>query len=96
MNDVLEDPSAVVHYVHFPSLVLESGGGEVLGGHLMPFGFDTFEELDRGWVSVSNSSSGCDWELDQISAMGDPPHMFQISSDHRRSTAEGQRRVTLQ
>jgi hypothetical protein len=29
-------------------------------------------------VSVSNSSSGCDWELDQVSAMGGPTHM-----DHR-------------
>jgi hypothetical protein len=47
-------------------------------------------------LSVSNSSSSCDREPDQISAVGDPPHMVQIGSDDRRSTAEGQRRVTLQ
>ena len=47
-------------------------------------------------LSVSNSSSGCDGELDQVPAMGDPTHMVQIGRGYRRSIAEGQRRVALQ
>jgi PIN domain len=50
----------------------------------------------RMHLSVSNSSSGCDWELDQVPAVGDPPHMVQIGSGHRLSTADGQWRVALQ
>ena len=47
-------------------------------------------------VSVSNSLSGRDWELDQVPAVGDPTHMVQIGKGHRVSTGEGQRRVALQ
>ena len=47
-------------------------------------------------VSVSNSSSGGDWELDEVPAVGDPTHMVQIGWGHRVSTGEGHRRVALQ
>ena len=47
-------------------------------------------------VSVSNSWSGGDGELDEVPAVGDPAHMVQIGRDHRVSTGEGQRRVALQ
>ena len=47
-------------------------------------------------LSVSNSSSGRHWELDQVPAVGDPTHIVQIGRDHRVPTAEGQRRVALQ
>ena len=46
-------------------------------------------------LSVSNSSSGCDWELDQVPAVGEPTHMVQIGRGDRLPTAEGQRRVAL-
>ena len=39
-------------------------------------------------MSVSNSLSGGDWELDEVSAMGDPTHMAQIGSGLRVSTDE--------
>ena len=47
-------------------------------------------------LSVSNSSSGGDWELDEIPAVGDPTHMIQVGRGDRVSTGEGQRRVALQ
>ena len=31
-----------------------------------------------GGVSVSNSLSGRDWELDKVPAVGDPTHIVQI------------------
>jgi hypothetical protein len=47
-------------------------------------------------LSVSNSLSGGDWELDEVPAVRDPAHMVQIGRDHRVLTGEGQRRVALQ
>ena len=47
-------------------------------------------------LSVSNSLSGGDWELDEVPAIADPAHMVQVGRDRRRSTGEGQRRVALQ
>ena len=50
--------------------------------------------LDR--LSVSNSLSGGDWELDHVPAVGDPTHMVQIGGDHPVSTGEVQGRVARQ
>ena len=47
-------------------------------------------------VSVSNSLSGGNRELDEVSAVRDPTHLTQISRAHRVATGERQRRVTLQ
>jgi hypothetical protein len=49
-----------------------------------------------GRVSVSNSSSGRHWELDQAPAVGDPTHMVQLRTGDRVSAGEGQRRVARQ
>ena len=51
---------------------------------------------DAESLSVSNSWSGGDGELDEVPAVGDPAHMVQIGRDHRVVTGEGQRRVALQ
>ena len=45
---------------------------------------------------VSNSLSGGDRELDEVSAMGDPAHVAQIGNGVRVSTDESRRRVSLQ
>ena len=37
-------------------------------------------------LSVSNSLSGGDWELDEVPAGRDPAHMIQIGRDHRVPT----------
>lgn len=47
-------------------------------------------------LSVSNSLSGGDGELDEIPAMGDPTHMIQVGGARHVSTREGQRRLALQ
>jgi len=47
-------------------------------------------------VSVSNSLSGGDRELDKVAAVGDPTHMAQIGRGHRVSTGEGQRGAGVQ
>ena len=47
-------------------------------------------------VSVSNSSSGRHWELDQGPAVGDPTHIVQIGTGYHVFTGEGQRRVAFQ
>ena len=47
-------------------------------------------------LSVSNSWSGGDGELDEVPTVGDPTHVVQIGQDCRLATGEGQRRVTLQ
>lgn len=47
-------------------------------------------------LSVSNSLSGGDRELDEIPAMGDPAHMMQVGGARHGSTREGQRRLALQ
>ena len=47
-------------------------------------------------LSVSNSLSGGDWELDEVSAVGDPAHVAQIGKGPRVSTDERRRRVSLQ
>jgi hypothetical protein len=47
-------------------------------------------------LSVSNSLSGGDWELDEVPAVGDPMHMVQIGRGHRVSAGDGQWRVTVQ
>jgi putative transposase len=49
-----------------------------------------------GNVSVSNSLSGGDRELDKVAAVGDPTHMAQIGRGHRVSTGEGQRGAGVQ
>ena len=50
----------------------------------------------RKRLFVSNSSSGGDRQLDQVAAVGDPPHLLQIGSGVGVSTSVGQRRVALQ
>ena len=47
-------------------------------------------------LCVSNSLSGRHRELDQVPAMGDPPHIIELGPGHRVSGGEGQRRVALQ
>ncbi len=47
-------------------------------------------------LSVSNSWSGGDGELDEVPAVRDPAHIVQIGRNHRVLTGEGQRRVALQ
>ena len=44
------------------------------------------------WVSNS-SSSGSDWELDEVPTAGDPPDLVQIRSGSRVLTGARQRRV---
>jgi hypothetical protein len=50
----------------------------------------------RPGVSVSNSLSRCDWELNEVPAVGDPTHMVQIGKGHRVSTGESQWRPAVQ
>jgi hypothetical protein len=50
----------------------------------------------RGDLSVSNSQSCGDRELDQIAAMGDPPHVVQIGRRHCIFTDAGQRCAAAQ
>src|SRR6202171_2751720 len=40
-------------------------------------------------VSVSNSLSGRDWELDKVPAVGDPTHIVQLGTGDRVSAGEG-------
>jgi len=47
-------------------------------------------------VSVSNSWSGGDGELDEVPAVRHPAHIVQIGRNHRVLTGEGQQRVALQ
>ena len=47
------------------------------------------------WVSNS-SSSGRDWELDEVPAVGDPSDLVQIRRGYRVFTGERQRRVAVQ
>jgi hypothetical protein len=47
-------------------------------------------------VSVSNSLSGRHRELDQVPAVRDPAHIVQLSTSHRVSAGEGQRRVAIE
>ena len=47
-------------------------------------------------LSVSNSSSGRHWELDQVPAVRDPTHIVQIGSRYPVSNGERQWRVALQ
>ena len=47
-------------------------------------------------VSVSNSLSGGDWQLDEVPAVGDPAHVAQIGKCLRVSTGERQWRVARQ
>ena len=47
-------------------------------------------------LSVSNSLSGGDGELDEIPAMGHPAHMIQVGGARHVSTRGGQRRLALQ
>ena len=59
-------------------------------------GFTREELATIAGLSVSNSLSGGDRELDQASAVGDPTPMVEIGRGQRVSTGEGQRRVALQ
>ena len=47
-------------------------------------------------LSVSNSLSGGDRELDEVPALGDRTHMVEIGRGQRVSTGEGQRRAAAQ
>src|SRR4051794_6726805 len=47
-------------------------------------------------LSVSNSSSGGDWQLDEVAAVRDPPHLAQVGMGDREFINDGQRRVALQ
>jgi len=40
-------------------------------------------------LCVSNSLSGRDWELDKVSAMGDPTHIVQLGTGNRVSAGDG-------
>jgi PAS domain-containing protein len=60
------------------------------------YGYSAREMIGQH-VSVSNSLSGRYRELDQVPAMGNPPHLVQISMGHRPSSAgNGHRRVAVQ
>ena len=82
--------------LHCPSIVLLGQCAIILSGVRATVA----RKEGRVWsyfdVSVSNSLSGRDWELDQVPAVGDPTHIVQIGTGHRVSTGEGQRRVALQ
>jgi hypothetical protein len=62
---------------------------------MRPQVIDRFHELGIPRLSVSNSWSGGDGELDEVPAMGDPAHMIQVGRDRRVSTGEGQRRMAV-
>ena len=52
--------------------------------------------LNRSYsLSVSNSPSGRDWELDEVPPVRDPTHAAQIGKGHGVSTGKGQRCVAL-
>jgi hypothetical protein len=40
--------------------------------------------------------SGGDWELDQVVAVGEPPHMMRICSRHRSAVRDVQWRAAVQ
>jgi len=40
-------------------------------------------------LSVSNSLSGRDWELDEVSAVGNPTHIVQLGTGDHVSDGEG-------
>jgi hypothetical protein len=53
-------------------------------------------QIFTSWnLSVLNSLSGCDRQLDEVPAMRDPPHLVQIGRGHRGSEGERQRRPTF-
>jgi hypothetical protein len=49
--------------------------------------------MDEGIIavnlSVSNSASGGDWELDKVPAVGDPTHIVQLGTGDHVSAGEG-------
>src|SRR5262249_32033922 len=47
-------------------------------------------------LSVSNSLSGRDRQLNEVPAVGDPTHLVQIGRGHRVAVGERQRRPTFQ
>ena len=56
----------------------------------------TVVETHIHYLWVSKSLSGGSRGLDEVPAVGDPPHMVQIGRRHRMSAGEGQWRVTVQ
>ena len=48
----------------------------------------------RLWVS--NSLSGCRWQLNQVPAVRYPPYVVEVRTGYRVSAHDGERRVALQ
>ena len=71
---------------------------QALHARILPRGARCDHELlgAKTLLSVSNSLSGGDRQLDKVAAVGDPTHVTQIAGDRCASTCEGQRRVVLQ
>ena len=79
--------STMANQAHLPTSV-----SSLLTAPSLPLGArGTYSRL-----SVSNSLSGRDWELDEVPAVGDPAHVAQIGKGLRLSTDERRRRVSLQ
>src|SRR5262245_14268084 len=51
---------------------------------------------NRSRLSVSNSLSGRDRQLNEVPAVGDPTRLVQIGTGHRVSVGDRQRRPTFQ
>ena len=69
--------------------------GRVLVDDLRALGYKGTYKAVGKILSVSNSWSGGEGELDEVPAVRDPAHIVQIGRDHRVLTGEGQRRVAL-
>jgi len=50
----------------------------------------------QGDLWVSNSLSGCRWQLNQLPAVRYPPYVVKVRTGYRVSAHDGERRVALQ
>ena len=52
--------------------------------------------MTRPTLWVSNSLSGCRWQLNQVPAVRYPPYVVEVRTGYRVSAHDGERRVALQ